>query len=82
MLDSLHEWIYHTIHVKLEQFIQNDNSGDEDVDEDQAKVVSLVDDGIKAFNEFIENKISSSTRYRSNRSINSRYLNNVMKSKL
>ena len=78
ILDGLHEWIYHTIHVKLEEFIENDESDDEDDD----TMISLKDTAMKAFNEYIEKKASSSSRYRSNRSINSRYNNqNVTNSK-
>ena len=71
ILDGLHELIYHTIHAELDEFMKNDESDDEA--EEKENVLSLADNAVKAFNQYIANKISSSTRYRSNRSINSRY---------
>ena len=83
LLDGLHEWIYHTVHVKLEQFIPNkENESDDDEIEDESKTIFLIDEGVKAFGEYMKNKMSSSTRYRSNRSNNSRYNDqNVLNSK-
>ena len=75
ILDGLHQFIYHTLRVRIQKFIKiepeqkADGGQDDDYAEDDEMTdiaPALFEEGIKEYTKFIENKTASSNRFASN----------------
>ena len=87
VLDGLHQLIYHTLRVRIEKFVKpqtdeqkedDDELNDDEIENDSDMMASLLDEGIKSFSTFIENKRASSNRFRKTSALSTGHMNKFM----